>query len=73
MWGALSDESSPLPLGYVSAVILWRELLRIRDHNLLYPIGGSSNVEDHVAVFMFPRNTVVQLYSEHWITKQWSL
>jgi hypothetical protein len=50
-----------LLLSLASAVILWSDSRRTRDHILLSQIWDSRNHEGQVPVFMFPRNRVAQL------------
>jgi hypothetical protein len=67
-WGALSDERTGMSFtiapGLTSTVILGSKSCRIHDHILLSQIRHSPNLEGQVAVFVSPRNRVVQLYPQ---------
>jgi hypothetical protein len=51
-------------LALASAVILAPESRGTQDHILLSQIRDSSNLEDQVPVFIFPRNRAAQLYPQ---------
>jgi hypothetical protein len=53
-----------LLLVLASAVILGSESRGTDDHILLSQIRDSHNLEDHVPVFISPRNRVAQLYPQ---------
>jgi hypothetical protein len=68
MWGVLSErgrvsrlQSSLVP---AIAVILGFEARGTHDHISLPQIRDSPNLEGQVPVFIFPRNSVAQLYSQ---------
>jgi hypothetical protein len=51
-----------LMLALASTVILRSECHRTHDHILLSQIRDSSNLEDQVPIFIYPRNRMAQLY-----------